>query len=73
LTDGSQQLASVWAEKDSKSKRNVVKKVIAYMTLGLDVSRMYPEMVKVRRDSTRGTFGGHPSPVRSAAGLARTL
>jgi len=29
-------------------KRDVVKKVIAYMTLGIDVSRLYPEMVKVR-------------------------
>lgn len=27
-------------------KRDVIKKVIAYMTLGIDVSKLYPEMVK---------------------------
>lgn len=27
-------------------RRDVIKKVIAYMTLGIDVSRLFPEMVK---------------------------
>jgi AP-4 complex subunit beta-1 len=33
------------AEKDGKRRRDVVKKVIAYMTLGIDVSRLFPDMV----------------------------
>jgi AP-4 complex subunit beta-1 len=33
------------AEKDSKRRRDVLKKVIAYMTLGIDVSRLFPDMV----------------------------
>jgi AP-4 complex subunit beta-1 len=33
-------------EKDINKKRDVIKKVIAYMTLGIDVSKLYPEMVK---------------------------
>ena len=36
-------------EKDINKKRDVIKKVIAYMTLGIDVSRLYPEMVKASR------------------------
>lgn len=32
-------------EKDPKRKRDVIKKVIAYMTLGIDVSRLFTEMV----------------------------
>jgi len=36
-------------EKDKNKKRDVIKKVIAYMTLGIDVSRLYPEMVKASR------------------------
>jgi AP-4 complex subunit beta-1 len=36
-------------EKDPAKKRDVIKKVIAYMTLGIDVSRLYPEMVKASR------------------------
>jgi vesicle coat complex subunit len=35
-------------KRDTK-KRDVIKKVIAYMTLGIDVSRLYPEMVKASR------------------------
>ena len=33
-------------DKDVNKKRDVIKKVIAYMTLGIDVSRLFPEMVK---------------------------
>lgn len=30
-----------------KEKRDVIKKVIAYMTLGIDVSKLYMDMIKV--------------------------
>ena len=39
-------LRAVSLEKDPNKKRDVIKKVIAYMTLGIDVSRLFPEMVK---------------------------
>jgi AP-4 complex subunit beta-1 len=42
-------LRAVALEKDQNKKRDVIKKVIAYMTLGIDVSRLYPEMVKASR------------------------
>ena len=42
-------LRAVSIEKDITKKRDVIKKVIAYMTLGIDVSRLYPEMVKASR------------------------
>lgn len=32
-------------ERDIKRKREIIKKVIAYMTLGIDVSRLFSEMV----------------------------
>jgi AP-4 complex subunit beta-1 len=32
-------------EKDLKKKREIIKKVIAYMTLGIDVSRLFSEMM----------------------------
>jgi AP-4 complex subunit beta-1 len=44
-----QLLRAVSIEKDINKKRDVIKKVIAYMTLGIDVSRLYPEMVKASR------------------------
>ena len=37
-------LKNVLNDKDDKKKREVVKKVIAYMTLGIDVSRIFSEM-----------------------------
>ena len=42
-------LRAVSLERDANKKRDVIKKVIAYMTLGIDVSRLYPEMVKASR------------------------
>lgn len=33
-------------EKDITKRRDVIKKVIAYMTLGIDVSSLFAEMVK---------------------------
>ena len=36
-------------DKDPNKKRDVIKKVIAYMTLGIDVSKLFPEMVKASR------------------------
>ncbi|RYG62754.1 hypothetical protein EON64_17270 [archaeon] len=38
-------LKSVNADRDVKRKREVIKKVIAYMTLGIDVSRLFTDMV----------------------------
>ena len=32
-------------ERDPKRKRDIIKKVIAYMTLGIDVSRLFTEMM----------------------------
>jgi vesicle coat complex subunit len=40
-----QLLRTVNGDKDTKRKRDVLKKVIAYMTLGIDVSRLFPDMV----------------------------
>ena len=31
-------------DKDEKRRRDIIKKVIAYMTLGIDVSRLFEEM-----------------------------
>jgi AP-4 complex subunit beta-1 len=42
-------LRAVSLDKDVNKRRDVIKKVIAYMTLGIDVSRLYPEMVKASR------------------------
>ena len=42
-------LRSVSLDKDPAKKRDVIKKVIVYMILGIDVSRLYPEMVKASR------------------------
>ena len=39
-------LRNVSVERDPKRKRDVIKKVIAYMTLGIDVSRLFTEMVR---------------------------
>lgn len=33
------------AERDQSRKRDIIKKVIAYMTLGIDVSRLFTEMM----------------------------
>mmetsp|Transcript_5148 Transcript_5148/g.11362 ORF Transcript_5148/g.11362 Transcript_5148/m.11362 type:complete len:166 (+) Transcript_5148:210-707(+) len=38
-------LRNINVERDPKRKRDVIKKVIAYMTLGIDVSRLFNEMV----------------------------
>jgi AP-4 complex subunit beta-1 len=32
-------------ERDPQRKRDIIKKVIAYMTLGIDVSRLFSEMM----------------------------
>ena len=39
-------------EKDLNRRRDIIKKVIAYMTLGIDVSALFSEMCKVRLIST---------------------
>ena len=38
-------LKNINVERDMKRKRDVLKKVIAYMTLGIDVSRLFTEMI----------------------------
>mmetsp|Transcript_14975 Transcript_14975/g.19431 ORF Transcript_14975/g.19431 Transcript_14975/m.19431 type:complete len:829 (+) Transcript_14975:21-2507(+) len=38
-------LKNINVERDPKRKRDVIKKVIAYMTLGIDVSKLFNEMV----------------------------
>ena len=40
-------LKNINVEKDIQKKRDVIKKVIAYMTLGIDVSRLFSDMVMV--------------------------
>jgi len=49
VTCCAQALRSVATQRNPKRKRELIKKVIAYMTLGIDVSRLYSEMVLVRR------------------------
>lgn len=36
-------------ERDRDRKRGIIKKVIAYMTLGIDVSRLFTEMMYVQQ------------------------
>ncbi len=43
-----QLLKNINVERDMKRKRDVIKKVIAYMTLGIDVSRLFTDMIMVR-------------------------
>lgn len=38
-------LRNFGTERDPKRKRDIIKKVIAYMTLGIDVSRLFTEMM----------------------------
>lgn len=38
-------------ERDEKKKRDLVKKVIAYMTLGIDVSKLFDQMVIMSQTS----------------------
>jgi AP-4 complex subunit beta-1 len=40
-----QLLRNVTVERDPTKRRDVIKKVIAYMTLGVDVSRLFTEML----------------------------
>ena len=40
-----QLLKNINVERDVKRKREIIKKVIAYMTLGIDVSRLFTEMI----------------------------
>jgi AP-4 complex subunit beta-1 len=40
-------LKNINVERDVQKKRDVIKKVIAYMTLGIDVSRLFTDMVMV--------------------------
>lgn len=42
-----QLLKNIMDEKDQKKRREVIKKVIAYMTLGVDVSKLFTDMVRI--------------------------
>ena len=42
-----QLLKDINVERDMKRKREVIKRVIAYMTLGIDVSRLFTDMIMV--------------------------
>jgi AP-4 complex subunit beta-1 len=42
-----QLLKNINVERDVKRKREIIKKVIAYMTLGIDVSRLFTDMIMV--------------------------
>ena len=42
-----QLLKNLNVERDVKRKREIIKKVIAYMTLGIDVSRLFTDMIMV--------------------------
>ena len=44
------QLRDPAIDKDLKAKRNVMEKVVGYMTLGIDVSSLFTEMVMVGRE-----------------------
>lgn len=35
-------------DRDISKKKDIIKRVIAYMTLGVDVSKLFYEMVKVK-------------------------
>ena len=35
-------------ERDMEKQREVIKRVIAYMTIGIDVSRLFPDMIMVK-------------------------
>lgn len=49
----SQLLKNINVERDMQKKREVIKKVIAYMTLGIDVSRLFSDMIMVSASSLR--------------------
>lgn len=38
-------LKNINVERDVRRKREIIKKVIAYMTLGIEVSRLFTEMI----------------------------
>ena len=43
-----QLLKNMNVERDVKRKREIIKKVIAYMTLGIEVSKLFTEMIMVK-------------------------
>lgn len=47
LNELRQLLKQIVSERDQKKRREVVKKVIAYMTLGIDVSSLFTDMVLI--------------------------
>jgi hypothetical protein len=49
-----QLLKNINVERDMNRKRDIIKKVIAYMTLGIDVSRLFTDMIMVSKKLLRG-------------------
>ena len=56
-----------------KRKREVIKRVIAYMTLGIDVSRLFTDMVMVSEGEGEGEEELHYSYFASIAVFLQTL
>lgn len=55
-----QLLRTVGMQRDLQKMRDALKKVVAYMTLGIDVSRLFGEVVLVRKKP--GLPRGLPAP-----------
>ena len=51
-------------DRDPEKKREVVKRVIAYMTLGIDVSKLFSEMIMARA-AARSHTPAHDASTRS--------
>ena len=47
------QLRNPALDREPEKKREVIKRVIAYMTLGIDVSKLFSEMIMVRLAARR--------------------
>ena len=50
-------------DRDPEKKREAIKRVIAYMTLGIDVSKLFTEMIMVRRYTLWWGLVGLDGPV----------
>jgi hypothetical protein len=57
------------SERDPQRKRDIMKKVIAYMTLGIDVSRLFTEMMYVET-MTNTNSQSHECPRSCSPSLA---
>lgn len=55
-----QLLKNINVERDMQKKRDIIKKVIAYMTLGIDVSRLFSDMIMVSPAPDSRFASAHP-------------